>query len=109
MYSFLDEVCIANSSRKVMMILYNRCIYYTNIVTARAMKLDIVFVFLPHYSLQFNFIEIVWKIIKVRMLGLFILYHDHLIEAVRDSFMAETAKSSYAERRGIEDSLTLTL
>jgi len=72
MCSFLDEVRTANGSRKVVMILDNGRIHHTDIVTARATELDIVLVFLPPYSPQFNPIEIVWKTIKARISGMFL-------------------------------------
>jgi len=97
MCSFLDEVRITNGGRKVVTILDSGRIHHTDIVTAHATDLNITLVFLPPYSPQFNPIEIVWKTIKTRISGMFLLYRDHLVEAVRDALMAETTKSGYTE------------
>jgi transposase len=94
---FLDAVRAANGSRKVMMILDNGPIHHTKTVAAHAAKLSIVLVFLPPYSPQFNPIEFIWKTIKARISGMFILCKEHLIDTVKTLFAHESAKQSYAE------------
>ena len=81
----------------MLLILDNGVTHHVKIVTARAKELDIVLVFLPPYSPQFNPIELIWKTIKARISGMFILYKEHLVEVVRTLFEQESAKQSYAE------------
>ena len=94
--SFQDAVREANGSRKILMILDNGPTHRTKMVAERAKELDIVLLFLPPYSPQFNPIEQIWKTIKARVSGLFLLYKEHLVEFVRETFGSESAKGSYA-------------
>jgi len=94
---FLDAVRDANGDRKVLMILDNSRIHHTNVVTERAEELDIILLFLPPYSPQFNPIESIWKTVKAVISGLFLLCREHLVATVMETFMRESAKQSYAE------------
>jgi len=97
MCAFLDAVRAANGDRKVLIILDNGVTHHAKAVVTKAAELDIVLVFLPPYSPQFNPIELIWKTIKARISGMFILYKEHLVDAVRTLFEQESAKQSYAE------------
>jgi transposase len=66
-------------------------------VTEHAAELDIVLLFLPPYSPQFNPVEFIWKTIKSVISGLFLLCREHLKAAAEEIFMAESVKQSYAE------------
>ncbi len=97
MCDFLEVVRAANGSRKVVMILDNGPIHHTNIVKERAEALDITLVFLPPFSPQYNPIELIWKTIKSRISGMFLLHKDHLIASVKEIFMHESGKDSYSQ------------
>jgi transposase len=96
MCAFLDVVREVNGNSKVLMILDNGPIHRTKAVLAHAAELDITMLFLPPYSPQFNPIELIWKTIKARVSGMFLLYRDRLLEVVLETFMIESAKISYA-------------
>lgn len=97
MCDFLEAVREANGDRKVVMILDNGPIHHSTIVCERAAELDIDLIYLPPYSPQFNPIELVWKSVKRVVSGMFILEKYQLIEVVRETFIEETAKTSYIE------------
>jgi len=97
MCTFLNAVRDANGSRKVLMILDNSRIHHTKAVTKQAEDLNIVLLFLPPYSPQFNPIEFIWKTVKAVISGLFLLCKEHLVATVREAFMRESTKQSYAE------------
>lgn len=97
MCMFLEAVREANGSRKILMILDNGRIHKTKEVFECAKELDIILLFLPPYSPQFNPIELIWKTIKARISGMFLLCREHLVAAVNEYFLEETSKSSYVK------------
>ncbi|AIZ56019.1 integrase core domain protein [Candidatus Methanoplasma termitum] len=97
MCAFLDAIRAANGNTKVLMILDNGRIHHTKAVRSHAAELNIEFLFLPPYSPQFNPIEFIWKTVKARVSGMFLLCKDHLVEFVKETFMKESLKMSYAE------------
>ena len=97
MCAFLDAVRAANGERKVVIVLDNGRIHHSRTVVEHAARLKITLVFLPPYSPQFNPIEFIWKTIKSRISGMFLLHREHLVDAVRTLFEQESAKQSYAE------------
>ena len=94
---FLDAVRDANGDRIVLMILDNSRIHHAKMVTEYAEELGIILLFLPPYSPQFNPIEFIWKTVKAVISGLFLLCKEHLVATVRETFMEEAEKQSYAE------------
>ena len=97
MCDFLHAVRRANGGRKVVIVLDNGPIHHSNLTKATAAELDIVLVFLPPYSPQFNPIEIIWKTLKARISNMFILHLDHLIATVEEIFATESRKDSYTK------------
>ncbi len=96
MCAFLDAVRAANGSKRILMVIDNGPIPHSSMVLEHAEKLDIRFIFLPPYSPQFNPIELIWKTLKARISGMFLLYRDHLVATVEELFAIESAKESYA-------------
>ena len=97
MCSFLDAIRAANGDRKILLILDNGPVHHAKDVTEHAKQVGINLLFLPPYSPQFNPIELIWKTIKARVSGMFLLHKEHLVEAVKESFASESAKKSYAK------------
>lgn len=95
MCRFLDAVRSANGDRKIVMILDNSKPHHSHLVSEHAVELDIVLLFLPPYSPQFNPIEFIWKTMKKLISQHFILDGGTLADFIRKWFMDEAAKESY--------------
>lgn len=95
MCRFLDKVREANGERKMVMILDNCPVHRSAVVKEHAAVLDIILLFLPPYSPQFNPIELIWKTVKRAISRAFLLYKDHLMALVEEVFAKEAAKASY--------------
>lgn len=69
--------------------------HHSRLVSEHAVELDIVLLFLPPYSPQFNPIEFIWKTMKKLISQHFILDGGTLADFIRKWFMDEAAKESY--------------
>lgn len=97
MCGFIDAVRRANGDRTILMILDNSSVHRSRKVAAHAAERDVILLFLPPYSPQFNPIELIWKTIKRRISQQFLL-DSHMLDClVRESFMAEASKESYCQ------------
>lgn len=109
MCDFLEEVREANGDRTVVMVLDNSSSHHSRAVAEKAEELDIILLFLPPYSPQFNPIELIWKTMKMQISKNFMLDAGTLASGIRMWFMDEAAKDSYWQGWGRNFLSTITL
>jgi len=93
---FLITIRENNPSRKIVLLCDNFSSHRADFTRQIAIEKNIDLIFLPKYSPDLNPIEYVWKSIKRVISRCFIHDLDHMREIIRNSFLENAKKLSFA-------------
>jgi len=94
---FLKTIRQKNPGKEIVIILDNFKSHTANYTKQCAMDCGINLVYLPKYSPDLNPIEYIWKSIKRVISRSFIRDIDHIRASIRESFLENASKLSYAK------------
>jgi putative transposase len=94
---FLETIRQKNPGKKIVLILDNFTSHTANYTKQCARDCGIDLVYLPKYSPDLNPIEYIWKSIKRVISRSFIYDIDHMRELIRNSFLENASKLSFAK------------